>query len=113
MSSTDSPNEPGILLGMTLIAFLCVLLVGALYFGFEPGPIRPGIGSVLLGLYIMAWGVMFLASYYFSHKTFFLRGLIWLCEHLSAPAGRKMAFFYFALAFFLGGAGLLAGLGII
>jgi hypothetical protein len=110
MKTTERPKERGILLGSTLIAFLCALLAGSLHFGVEPGPIRPG---VLLGLYIMAWGAMFLAGYYFSHKTFFLRGLIWVCEHLSAPAGRKMAFFYSALAFCLGGAGLLAGLGLI
>jgi hypothetical protein len=113
MSSTERSNEPGILLGIVLITILCALLAGSLYFGVESGPGRPGAGSVLLGLYVMTWGIMFLASYYFSYKTFFLRGLIWVCEHLSAPAGRKMAFFYFALAFFLGGAGLLAGLGII
>jgi hypothetical protein len=113
MKTTERPNERGILLGSLLVAFLGAPLVASLYFGVEPGPIRPCAGSVLLGLYIMAWGVMFLASYYFSHKTFFLRGLIWVCEHLSAPAGRKMAFFYFALAFSLGVARLLAGLGLI
>ena len=66
----------------------------------------------LLGLYIMAWGFMFLASYYFGHKSFFLRALVWVCEHFSYPRGRKMAFFYFALAFGLGLMALLAGLGI-
>lgn len=53
---------------------------------------------------------MFLASYYFSHKTFFLRGLMWVCEHFSYPSGRGMAFFYFCLAFFLGTVLLIQGL---
>ena len=79
----------------------------------EPGPIRPGAGSVLLGLYVLAWGFMFLASYFFSHKTFFFRGLIWVCEHLSFPASRKMAFFYFVLTLFIGGLTVLKGLALL
>ena len=56
---------------------------------------------------------MFLASYYFSQKTFFLRGLMWICEHFSNPRGKKMAFFYFALATVLGLVLVLKGLGVI
>ncbi|MCL2523329.1 MAG: hypothetical protein FWF17_01885 [Betaproteobacteria bacterium] len=64
----------------------------------------------MLGLYILAWGFMFLASYYFSHKTFFFRALIWVCEHFSCPASRKMAFFYFAIAVAIGGSSLFSGI---
>jgi len=56
---------------------------------------------------------MFLASYFYSYKTFFFRGLLWFCEHLSFPASRKMAFFYFALALFIGGMGVLKGLALL
>ncbi|GGA78787.1 hypothetical protein GCM10011521_28210 [Arenimonas soli] len=100
-------------LGIGLIAVLVVLLVATLASGLEAGPIGPGPSSTFLGLYLMAWGAMFLASYYFSHKTFFLRGLIWVCEHWSSPKGRGMAFFYAALAMLLGGLAVLSGLGLI
>jgi hypothetical protein len=113
LGQSSPPNESGYLLGTILIGALVVLLVAALQIGIEPGPIRPGIGSVLLGLYVLAWGFMFLASYFYSHKTFFFRGLIWVCEHLSFPASRKMAFFYFALTLFIGGLSVLKGLALL
>jgi len=110
---TSPPKESGYFLGTILIAGLVVLLVAVLQVDIEPGPIRPGAGSVLLGLYVLAWGFMFLASYFFSHKTFFFRGLIWVCEHLSFPASRKMAFFYFVLTLFIGGLTVLKGLALL
>ena len=60
---------------------------------------------------LQLWGLLFLAAYFFSHKTFFFRGLIWVCERFSHPRGRGMAFLYFALAFALGTMALLRGLG--
>jgi hypothetical protein len=66
---------------------------------------------ILTGLYLQLWGLLFLAAYFFPHKTFFFRGLIWLCEHFSHPRGKGMAFFYCALAFLLGTMALLRGLG--
>ena len=110
--SVGHPNERGYLLSAVLIGILAALLVAAQQAGFEAGPVKAGRGTVLLRLYVMAWGCMFLASYYFSHKSFFLRALVWVCEHFSYPRSRKMAFFYFALAFGLGFMALLAGLGI-
>jgi hypothetical protein len=107
------PNEPGYVLGASLIGLLLVLFIACIAFEPSPGRLHAGFGTVLLGVYILTWGVMFLAAYYFSHKSFFLRGLIWVCEHLSHPAGRKMAFFYFALAAFLGSMGVLKGLGVV
>lgn len=100
-------------LGLGLISLLAALLVAALLSGIQSGPFRPGIGTTLLGLYIVAWGVMFLASYYFSHKTFFFRALIWVCEHRSHPKGRGMAFFYAAIAILVGGFATLTGLGLV
>jgi len=106
-------NEPGHLLGFASIGLLVLLLVAAFQSGIETGPIRPGTGTVLLGVYVMAWGFMFLASYFYSHKSFFFRALIWVCERLSFPASRAMALFYFVLAFVVGGATILAGLGLL
>ena len=112
-SSAGSPNEPGYILSFVLIGALAGLLLAAERAGIEPGPVKAGRGTILLGLYIMAWGCAFLGSYYFSHKSFFLRALIWVCEHVSFPRNRKMAFFYFALAFGIGLMALLAGLSLI
>jgi len=116
METHDTPrskNEPGIALGLILIGLLAGLLIAVFATGFKPGPARPGANTVLLGIYVMTWGVMFLASYYFSEKTFFFRALIWVCEHWSHPKGRRMAFFYAALAIILGLVAVLSGLGII
>jgi len=105
--------QPGYLLGSVAIAVLVVLLVAAVNVGVEPGLDRPGLGNALLGIYIMVWGFMFLASYFYSHKSFFFRALMWVCEHLSYPATRTMALFYFALAFILGGIATLRGLNLL
>jgi hypothetical protein len=107
----DLPNEPGYVLSVVLIGVLVALLYAVEASDLEPGPVKPGSGTVLLGAYVFAWGCMFLASYFFSHKSFFLRALAWVCEHLSYPRSRKMAFFYFALASLLGGAAILTGVG--
>jgi hypothetical protein len=109
--STDTTNglpaERGVLLSATLIgillALLCVLTV------VERDSSSPAL-EVWTGLYIQVWGWMFLAAYYYSHKSFFLRGLMWVCEHFSVPPGRRMAFFYFGLCFLLGGVAILKGL---
>jgi len=107
----QAPSEPGHLLSWSFIAALVGLLVAALAFGVAPSPLKQGAGTVLLGLYLVAWGLAFLGAYYYSHKSFFFRGLIWVCENFSSPRGRKMAFFYSALAFIFGSVAVLEGLG--
>jgi hypothetical protein len=106
-------GQPGYALGILLISIL--LLFNVAVFVTEPAfpPRSRSLGTVLVGAYLITWGLMFLASYYFSHKTFFLRGLLWLCEHFSNPRGKRMAFFYFALATVLGVVAVLVGLGVI
>ena len=112
-SELTPPNETGVFLSALCLWILIGLLGAVLFYGIQSGPMTAGRGTVLLGLYIIIWGFMYLASYYFSHKAIFFRVLIWHCEHASVPAGRKMAFFYFLLAFIIGFAALLSGLGII
>lgn len=77
------------------------------------GPVTKGPDAIIGGIYLQFWGLLFLLSYFFSHKCFFFRGLIWICENFSSPKGRKMAFFYFALAFGIGTTVLLTGIGVI
>jgi hypothetical protein len=102
--------EPGYLLGGILIAGL-VLPPLAILCGFVVPQTREG--EVFIGANIIYYGLLFLSSYYWSHKTFVLRGLMWACENLSHPSGRRMAFFYFALCAFLGSMAILSGWGMI
>ncbi len=106
-------NEKGLALGVSIIAIFVILMIAPFYFGYEPGPFRRDLSTIFTGVYLQFWGILFLLSYYFSHKTFFFRGLIWVCENFSFPRGRKMAFFYFALAFGLGSIALLHGIGLL
>jgi len=112
MNGTSNHKEPGIALGVALIVLMAALVVASVMSGLKPGPLRPGWPTFITGVSMMVWGAMFLASYYFDHKTFFFRALIWVCEHLSRPKGREMAFFFAALGFGLGGLGVLVGLGL-
>jgi hypothetical protein len=103
------PDRPGYGLGILLIGVLVALALAMLYVGLPSGPIQHGPGMVLLGLYSHALGVMFLAAYRYRHHTFFLRGLVWICEH-SNPSGRIMALGCFAMLFALGTIAIVMGL---
>ncbi len=104
-------NERGLALGLGMIGIIVGLSGLVFMMDVYATPPQKGLGTALMGMYLMSWGFMFLASYYYSHKCFFFRGLIWICEHFSRPEGRWMAFFYFAIAFFVGGMIFLVGLG--
>jgi len=106
-------GQPGYALGILLISVLLLFNVAVFVAAPTFPPPSRGLGTVLIGAYLITWGLMFLASYYFSHKTFFLRGLLWVCEHFSNPRGKSMAFFYFALATVLGVVMVLVGLGVM
>jgi hypothetical protein len=96
MKNTAEKTEPGYALSFALIAGIVVPQVASLEWGLLDG--NRGTPIMLAGVYLIFLGSAFLASYYYSHKAFFLRWLMWFCEYLSYPASRKMAFFYFALA---------------
>jgi hypothetical protein len=99
-------------------------LLGSLLIGGLVLPQLPVLGGFIIasqgrawdfyvGAYILYVGLLFLSSYYWSHKTFVLRGFMWVCENFSGPSGRRMAFFYFALCAFIGCMSILAGCGMI
>ena len=106
-------QEPGYFLGITLIAVLVGFNVAVFMIAPTFPPPSRGPATILTGVYLIFIGLMFLASYYYSHKTFVLRGLMWVCENFSNPRGRKAAFVYFALATVLGVAAILTGLGVL
>jgi len=113
VSAPSRTDVPGVALGVLLIAVLAGLMIASLLSGFETGPLRPGTSTVFLGVYLMVWGLMFLASYWLSHRTFFFRALIWVCEHASYPQGRGMAFFFAALTLLAGAYVTLVGSGVV
>ncbi len=102
----STPEERGGVLGFALICLLALVAVAALR---APAASR----DVAVGVFLMVWGCMFLAAYFFSHKTFFLRGLIWFCTRMSCPSSPKMAFFYAVMTFGMGVVAVLSGLGWI
>lgn len=106
-------QETGLALGLVLLAILAALLIAALSSGLQAGPFRAGQGTTFLGLYIMGWGAMFLASYHAAHRTFLFPALLWVCEHWSHPKGRGMALVYAAVALLFGGFVALTGLGLV
>jgi hypothetical protein len=63
----DNP-EPGYLLSSVLIAVLVIPQIAALAGLVDPGDRR--LGSIFTGTYLIVMGLMFLASYYWSHKSF-------------------------------------------
>ena len=98
--------ERGELLGYSLIGVLAALMVLTLR---AEGAAK----SVTMGIYLIVLGLMFLASVFYSHKTFLLRGLAWFCVKLSYPATPKMAYFYAAVMVAMGGVSVLSGLGVV
>jgi len=95
-------DEPGMLLGGLILA---TLLAPPLYNVLRHIIDRSApteYGPVFGGLYIIFLGSIFLASYYFSHKSFLFRAFCWFCEHGSFPSTRKMAFFYAGLCYVMG-----------
>lgn len=107
-------NRPSLLLDLFIVAVAGALLGVASRFGLEAGhtPTK-GVASVVGGLYIIYLGVLFLLSYFFSDACYVFSFLCYVCEACSRPAGRRMAWFCFALGLLLGSGVLLVGLGVL
>jgi hypothetical protein len=93
------PNERGTALGLSLIFTLVGLQVAALLGGVSTE--RP-VGVMLMGILLLELGAIVLASYFYSHKSFFFRWLMSLIERFPLPSSRKWAFFWVIL-FLVGG----------
>ena len=100
-----------VVLDVVLIAVGAGLLWLALPFSVETAGHEPP--PVFLGLYVIYLGVLFLLSYFYSHASYLLGLLIWICEHFTHPRGRHMAFIYFGLSLVLGICALCSSFGLI
>jgi hypothetical protein len=68
---------------------------------------------IALGLAFMALGSLFVVAYYRTDASKVLRALIWFCERLSAPAGKKVAYLWCFFFVLLGALALVHGLGLV
>jgi hypothetical protein len=111
---SEPHRHPNLLLDFLIVALGAGLAIAASKFGLEAGhPAMKGFGAVLGGLYIVSLGVLFLLSYFFPDSTYVLCFLRYFCEACSRPAGRGMAWFYFALSLAAGSYLLLVGFGVV
>ena len=110
-------STSGILQKIIFDAAVILGAIGLLVLSIRtPEPAGPGwqaIPSVLLGLYVIYLGVLFLLSYFYSHASYVLGAMMWTCEHVSHPRGRFMAILYFALCLVLGVCALFVACGVL
>lgn len=112
MSTQPKADEPGHLLGALLIGVLVVLLAAAWGLGIPRGPEPYGWDPVFMGLFLIALGLMFWASYYVAWKSFFLRWLLRFSMGTPGFKDRRTALF-FAFVCLLNGIGvILHGFGL-
>lgn len=113
MGQENSRDEPGHVLSASLIAVLVVLVGLAFGFGMSTErPTPPGMGPVFMGLFLVALGSMFFASYFLSGRSYFLRWLLALSMGLFPKLhDRRMAFFLATIAIVNGIGAIAAGLG--
>lgn len=94
-------------LSVTLIAILVVLLLLAWGFGMStPRPAPPSPGPVFMGLFLIALGAMFVASYFSAGRSIFLRALLRFATGFPWARDPKMAF-VLALVCVIAGLGAL------
>jgi len=105
----EVPDEPGYILGGVILVLLITPQVYALISYEADRRSSYLFGPPFTAAYFALIGAVFLASYYFSHKSFLFRWFAWFCERGSFPATRKMAFFYFALCMLVAGIGVFHG----
>lgn len=100
-------------LGISLIAILVGLLSAAWIAGMSTErPPPSGLGPVFMGMTLIALGIMFFSSYYFSGKTFFLRWLLQLSMAFPGAKSRKTVFLLSFICTLVGIGAILDGLGI-
>jgi hypothetical protein len=113
MNAQPKADEPGRALGVAMIVILVVLLLTAWTMGMSiDRPAPAGTGPIFMGLFLVALGFMFLASYFAAWKSFFLRWLLKFSMGFPFLADRRMALFFFVLCLFVGIGAIADGLGL-
>jgi hypothetical protein len=99
-------------LSFGLIALLTALSVAAWVSGMPWGrSTEPMIGPVFMGFFLVALGVMFFASYFYSDRSFFLRWLLRFSTGFPSFPNPKMAFFWSFVSVLCGLDAIADGLG--
>ena len=108
-------EEPGVLLAVLLILLLAGILVVAFWLGFPNTSTKgfAGAGTVLGGIYLMVWALIFLASRFYAHKTFFFRWILRTSGRGQASRAKSRATFLCVVFMACGIAGVLAGIGLL
>ena len=113
MDTQTRADEPGYLLGSVLLGILVALLAAAWIAGMSSErPAPPGMGPIFMGLFLIALGLMFLASYFSPWRSFFLRWLLKFSMGFPSLANRKMAIFFSVLCVVTGVGAIADGLGL-
>ncbi len=103
--------HPSLVLDFLMIAV--GLLLTASLFGLQVGqPATKGAGATVGGIFIIYIGLLFSLSHFFPRRSFVFSFLDYICRERSRPAGRAMAWVYFAVIVFFGCALMLVGLGV-
>jgi hypothetical protein len=112
--TTESPPTSRLdALGLGLIAVLAALVITAWAFGMSTErPHPPGPGPVFMGLFLLALGAMFLASYFYSAKSFFLRWLLRFAMAFPGMHSPKMAWLMSFVCALTGLGAIAQGLGL-
>jgi hypothetical protein len=108
-------EEPGVLLAVLLILLLAGILGVAFWLGFPNASTREfaGPGTVLGGIYLIVWALIFLASRFYAHKTFLFRWILRTSGRGQASRAKSRATFLFVVFMACGIAGVLAGTGLL
>lgn len=106
-------NKLYFLFDVTVVCLQIALFVLILVTKKDMSKLEMGTSSILLSVYVIVWGILFLLSYYQHEKSYVLRFLFWLCKISIGSKNGKIAFFYFWVAILASVIGFLYGLGII
>jgi hypothetical protein len=126
MNNATIADERGALLGWTWIATLVLLQAAAIIAGLPVAgePKEWSVGLFFISAMFLLLGPLFVVAYFYPHKTFFFRWLLWLSERLmrliwyAVPERFRVTTrthpFLFAFLFTFGGlVSLLQALGVL
>jgi hypothetical protein len=81
MKKEETKTESGLVLGLSIIAFELCAYGLALAMQLNQQIFTARASHAVAGLGLQVLGITFVASYYYEHKSFLFRGLMWFCEN--------------------------------